>query len=229
MSTEYAQSGVDEFDRAVTYGNYRHDMFFDRRNPRVAPLPVTPPPAASFHAGDRCDCPHCTSMRWFAQSPKCRFWRCFCETCDGTRTWLDFSKPGPLRRRPCQLCATMWRQDVAWFRFALQHPSAAARILRDEAAARSRVRLCGPITVSVSDSHTDYTATQLFWWARMNELHAAHHRFMLDAIAPTVAGGVDAVARAAQEFHDLAAAYREHGRRQLIAQDPTVLGEGEQS
>ena len=122
--------GTDAFDLAVNYGGLRYETFFGR-DPSI-PLPNTPPPAAS--GPDKCGCPSCASQGWYAESPFCRYWNNRCDACAGTRIWLDYNDGRPPRRVPCDLCAEAWPAAIAWFRFALRSPRAAARKLRDDAA-----------------------------------------------------------------------------------------------
>jgi hypothetical protein len=140
--------GTDEYDLAVNYGGYRSHMFFGG-GPHCAPLPAVPRPVpvatrefcecpVPCATGERCECPHCASEGWWAQSPACKYWRAGCELCEGTRIWLDYSAGRPPRRRPCDLCAHAWREDVRWFRDALRNPRGVAQRLRDEAATHRR-------------------------------------------------------------------------------------------
>ncbi|GAB3162201.1 hypothetical protein GCM10027258_80800 [Amycolatopsis stemonae] len=130
-------AGTDAFDLRVNYGGLRYETFFGRSPDRFR-LPNTPPPAAS--GPGKCACPSCASQGWYAQPPHCKYWRAHCDACEGSRDYLDFSVGRPPRRVPCDACAEAWREDVAWFRFALRSPRAAAQQLRD-AAARARAAL----------------------------------------------------------------------------------------
>jgi hypothetical protein len=55
--------------------------------------------------------------------------------CHGRRGYFDFTLRKHDRCLPCQQA---WRHDVAWFRYALRHPQAAARRLRGQAEALRR-------------------------------------------------------------------------------------------
>jgi hypothetical protein len=123
------QVAKDWADRAVDFGPYTYAELFDRRSANYrGPIPKSPPAA-----GGACRCPSCASEGWYAQSPRCRLWRAFCELCHGTRTWLDRAT---LKRESCDICQAHWADDVRFFRDALRSPRAAARRLREEAAGR---------------------------------------------------------------------------------------------
>lgn len=126
--------GTDDFDLDVNYGGLTYSMFFGG-GPNCTPLPKTPP-----ISGSQCLCPSCSSQGWYASSPACRFWRAHCELCSGTRRYQDYSEGRPPRRLPCDLCAAEWDEDVDWFRYALRSPRAAARKLREQAAAARAAR-----------------------------------------------------------------------------------------
>jgi hypothetical protein len=130
--------GTDAFDLAVNYGGLLFGTFFGRE--ASIRLPDAPPRAVS--GPDKCFCPSCASKGWYAASPFCRYWGDRCDVCAGSRVWMDYSAGRPPRSVPCDLCPEEWREDVARFRYALQHPRAAARQLREQAAraAREEVR-----------------------------------------------------------------------------------------
>lgn len=122
--------GTDRFDLKVNYGGLRYETFFGPA-PSI-PLPRTPPPSAS--GPGKCRCPACASEGWYAESPFCKYWGDNCDLCAGTRFWISYDERRFARRLPCDLCPDRWRRDVAWFRFALRSPRAAARKLRDDVA-----------------------------------------------------------------------------------------------
>lgn len=125
-ATELAK---DHFERQVSFGGWTHAQFFDPRATNYCgPLPRTPPPA-----GDRCRCPGCASEGWYASSPVCRFWRAFCDRCQGHRSYVDLASR---IRIDCEDCRDSWTTDVRFFRDALRSPSAIVQRLRSEAAAR---------------------------------------------------------------------------------------------
>ena len=120
----------DFADRAVNFGGYQYQMFFDHRSPQYNPLPRHPRPAASYPR-DTCRCPHCASEGLYADSPACKFWRNNCHSCDGYREYI--ARPGQERVK-CEDCEKEWREAVDFFRKALRSPAAVARQLRAEAA-----------------------------------------------------------------------------------------------
>jgi hypothetical protein len=123
------EQAKDWADLAVDFGGYQYSMFF---NPTASNysglLPRRPPPADTT-----CNCPSCASEGWYAQSPRCRFWRADCDICAGHRV---FRLPGEGRDEDCELCAAAWSEDVRFFRDALRSPARTARRLREEAASR---------------------------------------------------------------------------------------------
>ncbi|SDD56162.1 hypothetical protein [Actinokineospora iranica] len=111
--------GTDEHDLAVNFGGLRYGMFFGPAPTRGRP-PASPPPAARSVEDSAC--------------PLCRFWRRFRDACDGHRGYsFQYEPGGPVRRIECPLCREDWHRDLAWFRFALRDPAAAAADLRTRA------------------------------------------------------------------------------------------------
>jgi hypothetical protein len=121
----------DHFELQVSFGGWTYAQFFDPRATNYGdPLPRTPPPV-----GERCLCPSCVSEGWYASSPACRFWRAFCDLCQGCRSYVD---PALRIRVDCEACQDAWTTDVRFFRDALRSPAAVVRRLRTEAAAAAR-------------------------------------------------------------------------------------------
>ncbi|WP_406690335.1 hypothetical protein REH65_31190 [Saccharopolyspora sp. ID03-671] len=219
----------DTFDHELTFGPaYSYELFFDTSHPRYVRLPSTPPVSARLGIGDRCGCESCRSEAFYAVSPLCRFWRAGCDACEGRRSCrMRVAPGGPWREEVCRLCEHSWREEVAWFRFALLDRGLAARTLRDEAARRLAITGEEPWPVEIPAHWRDADALTLFRYAVANEDHAQVQQASLDRDDTTelaVAGGVEALARNIQGFRDLAAAYRAHGRHQLTAGDPTEPG-----
>ncbi|GAA2678838.1 MULTISPECIES: hypothetical protein [Actinosynnema] len=123
--------GADAFDHAVDFGGLRYEMFFGD-GPDCIALPSTPPVAAV--GVGQCLCPSCDSQGWFTETPVCKYWRAHCEACGGRRVysyWHTTGHPPSLER--CSLCIEEWARQVAWFRYALRSPRAAAQELRKQA------------------------------------------------------------------------------------------------
>ncbi len=223
MST--SRPRLDSVDHQVTFGPaYTYELFFDHSHPRHVRLPSDPPVSACYEIGDRCGCESCRTEGWYAESPMCRFWRADCEACSGMRTYRVRNVCGAWQEEVCEPCRHAWREEVAWFRLALRDRALAARVLRDEAAAR-RLAITGerPRTVEIPERWRDTDAVSLFRFAIANEDHADAQQAKLerrDASALFVAGSVEALVCIVQDFRNLAATYRAHGRYQLTAADP---------
>lgn len=228
MTTSVTDPQLDSFAQEVNFGPaYRYELFFDRSNPHHIRLPSDPPMSVNLDSGDRCGCESCRSEGWYAESPLCRFWRAHCDACGGMRS---YRVPGTGREEGCELCETAWPREVAWFRLAFWDRQLAARILRDQAKARHRANP-NPVRASrrstpadIPDCRRDDDAVTLFRISVVIEDHADGQQAKLDrrdGTALFVAGSVEGLARSVQDFRDLAAAYRAHADRQLIAADPT--------
>lgn len=121
-------AGFDWADHAVNFGFTVDEAIGLLGGHSAGGLPDTPPPARRS-----CDCPHCTSEGWYAQSPLCLMWRVECWLCGGRREWFDPAT----RLCQCQDCQDRWAEQVTFFHEVLRDPRAAAQVLRERARSPS--------------------------------------------------------------------------------------------
>jgi hypothetical protein len=101
-------------------------MFVTADRLRRETLPKLPP--AAVRGEDECRCPSCKSEGMYTASVLCRYWRRFCEDCNGRREYVDHATR---RTVPCKACREAWRDDVRFLLAVARSPRATITKVRN--------------------------------------------------------------------------------------------------
>ena len=128
---ELAKGAVDAMDAAERIANIGMPahlaMYVTADRTRRITLPTKPRPADRF-VGE-CRCPECRSEGAYSASVMCRYWRRFCESCDGRREYVD---PTTRTMVECEDCLIAWRDGVLFLLSVARSPRAVIARIRVE-------------------------------------------------------------------------------------------------